>query len=69
MARGFGQYGAQHRTIAQVQMPIIRAAKGQGVCHAPCATKFPQPCQELSALSVGVHPAALAAASFVSVTL
>lgn len=34
-------------------MPIIGAAKGQAVCHVPCATEFPQPCQGVSALSGG----------------
>ena len=33
MARGFGQHSGQHCAIAQMQVPVIGAAKGDLICH------------------------------------
>ncbi len=33
MARGFGQDGAQHRAVAQMQVPVVGAADRQGLGH------------------------------------
>ena len=35
---GFGKNRAQHVAVAQMQMPVVRTAQGQGIAHARAAS-------------------------------
>ena len=41
MGGGMGQHSVQHIAVAQVQVPVIRTADGEGICHGRGANMLP----------------------------